>query len=111
MHMISKTISVWAAILSFLVAPSIFALSLDDAKVQGLVGEKTTGYLGVINSSNAEARALVEDVNQKRRQAYDEIAKRNRTELRSVETLAGEKAIQNTKPGNYVEGPGGWVKK
>jgi len=28
-----------------------------------------------------------------------------------VETIAGEKAIQKTKPGNYVEGPGGWVKK
>ncbi|MFO0700882.1 MAG: YdbL family protein [Nitrospira sp.] len=111
MRTMSMTIAASVAILWFVVVPSTFALTLDDAKAQGLVGEKTTGYLGLINSSNAEARALVEDVNQKRRQAYDEIAKRNRTELRSVETLAGEKAIQNTKPGNYIEGPGGWVKK
>lgn len=111
MRTMSMTIAASVAMLWFVVAPSTFALSLDDAKAQGLVGEKTTGYLGLISASNAEARALVEDVNQKRRQAYGEIAKRNRTELRSVETLAGEKAIQNTKPGNYVEGPGGWVKK
>jgi uncharacterized protein YdbL (DUF1318 family) len=31
--------------------------------------------------------------------------------LTGVEILAGEKAIQNTKPGNFVEGPGGWIKK
>jgi uncharacterized protein YdbL (DUF1318 family) len=50
-------------------------------------------------------------VNQKRRQAYEEIARRNRTQLEAVEALAGEKAIQNTKPGYFVEGPGGWMKK
>lgn len=111
MRILSMTIPVCVAIIWFIVAPSVFALSLDDAKARGLVGEKTNGYLGLVNPADAEARALIEDVNQKRRQAYDEIAKKNRTDVRSVETLAGEKSIQNTKPGNYVEGPGGWVKK
>lgn len=92
-------------------ASVVSALSLDEAKAQGLVGERPTGYLGVVNSSNAEAQALIADVNQKRRQAYEDIAKRNRTPLTAVESLAGEKAIQNTKPGNFVEGPGGWIKK
>ncbi len=87
------------------------ALSLDEAKAKGLVGERTNGYLGAVSPSHAEAQALVEDVNQKRRQAYEAIATRNRTNVHAVETLAGEKAIQNTKPGNLVEGPGGWVKK
>src|SRR5262245_20419697 len=76
------------------------ALSLDEAKAKGLVGERTNGYLGAVSPSHAEAQALVEDVNQKRRQAYEEIATRNRTNVHAVETLAGEKAIQNTKPGN-----------
>jgi uncharacterized protein len=31
--------------------------------------------------------------------------------VNTVESLAGEKAIEKTKPGNYVEGPGGWMKK
>lgn len=93
------------------VASSVFALSLDEAKAKGLVGEKSSGYLGAVNPSNAEALALIEDVNQKRRQAYEDIAKRNRTNVQAVESLAGEKAIQNTKPGHFVEGPGGWTKK
>lgn len=88
-----------------------FALSVDEAKTKGLVGEKANGYLGSVNPVNAEAQALIDDVNQKRRQAYEDIAKRNGTHVRAVETLAGEKAVQNTKPGNFVEGPGGWIKK
>jgi uncharacterized protein YdbL (DUF1318 family) len=105
------TIVACAAIIWTAIALSAFALSLDEAKAKGLVGEKTNGYLGAVNASNAEAQGLVGDVNQKRRQAYEDIAKRNRTSVQAVETLAGEKAIQNTKPGNFIEGPGGWMKK
>jgi uncharacterized protein len=90
---------------------SVLALSLDEAKAKGLVGEKSSGYLGTVSPSNPEAQALTAEINQKRRQAYEEIATRNRTPLATVETLAGEKAIQNTKPGHFVEGPSGWRKK
>ncbi len=93
------------------VGQPLFAISLEDAKSQGLVGEKANGYLGLVVPGNAEAQALVKDINQKRRQAYEEIARREGTNVSAVETLAGEKAIQKTKPGNFVEGPGGWVKK
>lgn len=111
MFTVRLTIAVCAAILWTAVACPAFSLSLDEAKTKGLVGEKSTGYLGAVNPSNAEAQALVDDVNRKRRQAYADIAKRNRTSVQAVETLAGEKAIQNTKPGNFIEGPGGWMKK
>lgn len=90
---------------------SAFAPSLDEEKVKGLVGEKRNGYLGAVNTAHADAQVLIEDVNRTRRQAYEDIAKRNGTSVQTVETIAGEKAVQNTKPGNFVEGPGGWVKK
>jgi uncharacterized protein len=92
-------------------ASSASALSLDEAKAKRLVGERTDGYLGAVNTSNAETQALIADVNQKRREAYEDIAKRNRTPLTSVESLAGEKAIRNTKTGHFIEGPGRWIKK
>jgi uncharacterized protein len=92
-------------------ASTASAISLEEAKAKGLVGEKPNGYLGVVTPSGPDVQALTNDVNQKRRQAYEEIAKRNGTPLESVESLAGEKAIQNTRPGNFVEGPGGWLKK
>lgn len=90
---------------------SVFALTLEEAKAKGLVGEKSNGYLGTVAAGGAEVQPLVSEVNQKRRQAYEEIAKRNGTQLSAVELLAGEKAIQNTKSGNFVEGAGGWTKK
>jgi uncharacterized protein YdbL (DUF1318 family) len=90
---------------------SVLALSLDEAKAKGLVGEKNNGYLGTVSTSNTEAQALTTEINQKRRQAYEEIATRNRTPLATVETLAGEKAIQNTQPGHFIESPSGWRKK
>jgi uncharacterized protein YdbL (DUF1318 family) len=108
MHMVVGV--VFVALCVGIWAPA-WALSLDEAKAKGQVGEKASGYLGAVSGGNAEVQALVSDVNQKRRQAYEEIAKRNGTSLNSVETLAGEKAIQNTKPGNMVEGPGGWTRK
>jgi uncharacterized protein YdbL (DUF1318 family) len=91
--------------------PPLLALTLEEAKAKGLVGEKSNGYLGVVAVGNAEAQALASDVNQKRRHAYQEIARREGTSLNTVEGLAGDKAIEKTRPGNMVEGPGGWVKK
>jgi uncharacterized protein YdbL (DUF1318 family) len=88
-----------------------WALSLEEAKAKGLVGEKPSGYLGVV-SGGGDVQDLANDINQKRRQAYEDIASRNKTNLKDVETLAGVKAIQNTKPGHFVQSPSGqWIKK
>jgi uncharacterized protein len=100
------SVIIWSTALS-----PAFALSLDEAKTRGLVGEKPNGYLGVVTPDSPQAQSLTNEVNQKRRQAYQEIAARNKTALEAVETLAGQKAIQNTKPGHFVEGPGGWTRK
>lgn len=88
------------------------ALSLDEAKAGGLVGEKGDGYLGAIESTpSADVQGLVADINGKRRAKYLEIAKQNGTEPRSVESIAGKKAIENTPAGQFVMGPSGWAKK
>lgn len=101
-----------AAIMLLATAPGpLFGLTLEEAKTKGLVGEKANGYLGVVNPDSPEAQSLTNEVNEKRRHAYQDIATRNRTELEAVETLAGEKAIQNTKPGHFVQGPTGWTRK
>ncbi len=84
---------------------------LDETKARGLVGEKSNGYLGAVNPSNAEAQAVIVSVNQKRRQAYEDIAKRNLTSVQTVETLAGDKFIQNAKQGHFIERPSGWIRK
>jgi uncharacterized protein YdbL (DUF1318 family) len=93
-------------------APS-WAISLQDAKAQGLVGEQPDGYLGLVKANaGADVKAMMNDVNAQRKNEYQAIARRNNTELNVVEALAGKKAIEMTPSGQYVKLPSGqWVKK
>ena len=90
-----------------------WAISLQDAKAQGFIGEQANGYLGLVKSgASAEVKTLMNDINAKRKKEYEDIARRNKTELNVVESLAGKKAIDMTPLGQYVKLPSGqWVKK
>ncbi len=90
--------------------PSVFALSLDEAKSKGLVGEQANGYLGTRDIS-APVEALVADINAKRRTEYQKIAEKNGTTVGSVEVLAGKKALDATPKGQFVSTDGTWIKK
>lgn len=95
-----------------LFAHAAYAMDLDAAKSQGLVGEKRDGYLGLVVSGNAEAGALVEGINAKRREEYNRIAAQNGQPLNVVEKLAASKAFEMTSKGHYLMDAGGnWVKK
>jgi len=95
---------------SLLITTHAFALSLGEAKQQGLVGEQISGYLGTVTATSATT-ALVKDINAKRKQRYQDIAQRNGTNLESVEMLAGKAALQKTPAGQYINLGSGWKKK
>lgn len=90
---------------------SAFALELDEAKSQGLVGERPDGYLGVVHSGNADAAALVKDINAKRRAVYADIAGKRGISIDAVQAAAGAKAIEKTAPGNFILSADHWVRK
>lgn len=91
---------------------SALAISLDQAKQQGLVGETPAGYLAPVSAPSGEVQSLVSSTNSKRREKYQEIARKNGTDLRAVELLAGKKAIEETPSGQYIQLPSGqWQKK
>lgn len=90
----------------------VLALDLDSAKASGQVGEQTNGYLGSVAASpSADVIRLINDINQKRKNAYQDIARKNGTNLSDVEKLAAQKAIEKTATGHYVQVNGQWVKK
>lgn len=95
---------------SFLITNTAFALSLGEAKQQGLVGEQSAGYLGTV-VVNTETTALVQDINAKRKQHYQDIAQRNGTSVEAVEMLAGKTALQKTPAGQFINLGSGWQKK
>ena len=105
-------IPVFLSLILGLALPS-WALTLEAAKEQGLLGERPNGYLGVVQpGAGAEVRALADEINQKRRQTYADIARRNATSLEAVEILAGKTAIEQTRPGLLIQRPAGeWLKK
>lgn len=99
------------ALLVSVMAFSAWALSLNDAKQQGLVGEMPNGYLGVV-VDNAEAKSLVASVNKKRKSIYMNLARKNKITIQQVAALAGEKALAKTQSGHLVKNSSGqWVKK
>lgn len=90
---------------------SVWAISLGDAKQQGLVGEMPNGYLGVIVDNN-EAKTLVATVNQKRKNIYMNLARKNKITMQQVTALAGKKAMAKTQSGHFIKNAAGkWVKK
>jgi len=100
-------------VFSLLLVPSSFAITLQEAKAEGLVGEQMDGYVGlVVNNVPAEVRALVRDVNAERRQRYQEIAQENGISVEQVTAVAYERAVQATRSGHYIQNASGrWVQK
>ena len=106
-----KKITTLLAIGLLLIAQSAFAIDLSSAKSQGLVGELSSGYLEAVKSPSAEVKALITEVNAKRKKKYMDIAARNNITLKDVETLAGKKAIEKSAAGSYIKDDGSWKKK
>jgi len=76
-----------------LFASTAFALDLATAKGQGLVKETASGYLTAVKQSG-EVQALVDDINSRRKVAYQKLAKESGAPLAAVEQRAGERATK-----------------
>lgn len=114
MRNITRTIRNAAACMMLMAAvPSLaFALSLDQAKQQGLVGERTDGYLGIVAASTPDVVNLVKATNNARRTEYDRIAGQTGQARTVVEQLAAKKAYEMTPRGQFVQdNTGGWRKQ
>ncbi len=93
-------------------AASVFAADLDQAKRDGLIGERADGYLGlVVDSAAGDVKELVAEINEKRKNEYRRIARANDISLTQVQVLAGKKAIEKTATGQWVLRNGGWERK
>ncbi|MGO1247608.1 MAG: YdbL family protein [Oceanisphaera sp.] len=100
-------IIIFATALSF----SAWALDLQQAKQQGLVGEQLNGLVGIV-LEKSDVGAVANDINRKRLASYQDIAKRTGTSLTVVQTRAGQYNIERTQAGHYIQlADGSWRKK
>ena len=90
-----------------------WAQSLDDAKAQGLIGEKVDGYVAAVTANPApEIQALIQSTNDGRRKVYADLAQRNGITVEAVGILSAEKLHANARSGEYIQSPSGqWVRK
>ncbi|MEG1211688.1 MAG: YdbL family protein [Leclercia sp.] len=93
-----------------LCAPAV-ALTLDEARTQGRVGETLSGYLAPRNQDR-ETLTLVEQINKARTDSYQQLADSNNIPVDEVAKMAGTKLVDRARPGEYVQGINGkWLQK
>lgn len=77
------------------------------ARASGDIGEKMDGYLGFVGTPSASLRALVEDINIKRRANYTERARAQNATVEEYALTQGCILIARTVPGEKYQTPGG----
>lgn len=100
-----------ALILALLLVPSAWALTLDEARQQGRVGETLSGFIAA-RQQDDETLALVKRINEGRTQQYQRVAQQNNLTTSEVARIAGEKLVSRAGSGEYVRGINGqWLRK
>lgn len=102
-----------AVILMTFALQSAWAIDIHDAKDQGLVGEARSGYLAAVTKPpSGEVKALISQVNEKRKAGFQSAAAKTSATLEQVQYRFYELAVSKTKPGHYYEDTSGnWQKK
>lgn len=102
----------WTALfLALLMIPSAWALTLDEARQQGRVGETLSGFIAA-RQQDDDTLALVKRINEGRTQQYQRVAQQNNLTTSEVARIAGEKLVNRAGSGEYVRGINGqWLRK
>jgi hypothetical protein len=77
------------------------------ARAGGTVGEKMDGYLGYVTTPAPTLRAVIEDINIKRKAVYADKAKANNATVEEYALTSGCLLIAQTKPGEKYQAPDG----
>ena len=78
------------------------------ARQSGLVGEKSDGYLGFVSSPSPAIKALVDDINIKRKAAYSKEALANGATVEEMALRSGCRLIaERTVAGENYQTPSG----
>lgn len=77
------------------------------ARAAGQVGEKMDGYLGYVTPPAPALRAVVEDINIKRKAVYATKAQANKATVEEYALTSGCLLISQTRPGEKYQAPDG----
>jgi uncharacterized protein YdbL (DUF1318 family) len=107
-----RTLLLSAGAASLALAAPALAQDWKAALAAGQIGEKTDGYLAVVGGGNAALRALVDDVNIKRRAVYAQRAQENKSTLEEYAFTIACQQIAKLDSGMKYQAPdGSWQTK
>lgn len=111
MKTFSSLFAALVLLLSF--SANSFALTMDQAKAQGLIGETSTGYLASVKANpSAEVKSVVATINQKRRAAYVSAAAKASVTLDVIEKRVAQRLFNKAASGAFLRNSAGaWYKK
>lgn len=105
------TMAASGLVLGALAPAAAYAQSRDPAyaaaRAAGQVGEKMDGYLGYVTPPAASLRAVVEDINIKRKAVYAGKAQANNATVEEYALTSGCLLIGQTRPGEKYQAPDG----
>lgn len=108
----------WSAIFASLVlliglsAAPAGAQSLDQLRASGVVGERFDGYAQAMSGASPQVRALVDQVNAKRRQLYRQRAAEQRVPEDQVGRVFAGQIMQQAPRGTpFLSESGQWTRK
>lgn len=111
-HRAAFSVVLAAAVALPLVLSPVAALAQRDpayaaARAAGQVGEKMDGYLGYVTPPAPSLKAVVEDINLKRRAVYSEKAQAQKATVEEYAFTSGCLLIAQTQPGEKYQAPNG----
>ena len=81
-----------------------------NARTQGLIGEKPDGYLGIVGSATPDLERVVNDINLRRRAHYTQEAARLQATVEQFAFTTACNLIQNLDAGLKYQAPNGtWM--
>ncbi|SDF77335.1 hypothetical protein SAMN05216241_102302 [Limimonas halophila] len=102
-----------AVLLAAVAAPVAGTPSLDSLRAQGVIAERYDGYVEIrVDDPPSGAKQVVDQVNAKRRQIYQERAKNQGVAPEAVGKVYAEQIVERAPDGTYFKKPdGSYVQK
>lgn len=90
-----------------------YALSMDQAKAQGLIGENSSGYLASVKPNpSAAVVGVINSINAKRKAAYVKTAASAGVSVDVVEKRVAQRLVNKAAKGAYLKNAAGvWYRK
>lgn len=93
------------------VANTASAITLDEARVQGLVGERPDGLVGAVSSNaSTDIAAMIAEINAARLESYRRLSSKDNAPVAAVQAIAGEKLMAKARENGWyvMNSNGSW---